>query len=299
MIAESADEEVALPEPGRVGDARPDSKFGDLATNAASQEAVANQPQELQRDADAALGTSSSDENSRPGAEAVEPEQDGEVNTAVAADSGPDMNAATTGAGNDDSKLVDDLAARGIMPSVAIKLLAALPPERRAAVAAYIEYWDSLKEKKDVGAGLLYNFIRSGDPLPAGFKTAQQQQDENVAEERRVRRQRAHNLLQTAYEKYARDATKRFIEEEFPKDVFARRVEDAKAQYAGSGTMFEKPEIAAQMARHSVWAEVAKEAPICTFEDFCAREGALILAEEGLDSADAEIEQLTSTSSIA
>jgi hypothetical protein len=104
--------------------------------------------------------------------------------------------------GNDRGALIDELAARGLMPSAAMKLIESLPPVRREQSLDYIEYWDSLKATKDVGPGLLYDLIRNGDRLPANFQTSRERAAKKAAADRQQALAMAQQSLELAYERY-------------------------------------------------------------------------------------------------
>ncbi len=170
--------------------------------------------------------------------------------------------------GESEGKLVDELAARGLVPSAALNLLAGLSPERLAAVTDYIEYWDSLRARGDVGPGLLYKFIKDGQPLPAGFETSRRREGRREAEEWAKRARQLDEDLEKRYAEYCREALNCAIAET-PAEEFERRV---MARYqeitAGSEFFEERPEVAKQLAEHDVRAEIGRTIALPSLEEF-------------------------------
>ena len=97
-------------------------------------------------------------------------------------------------------KLVDDLSARGLMPSAVLKLLGALPSDRLDKIPDYIDYFDQARKGGDVGPGLLYDLIKNGAPLPASFETTRQKADRLAAEDRSKNLARIQEELKSEYE---------------------------------------------------------------------------------------------------
>jgi hypothetical protein len=120
--------------------------------------------------------------------------------------------------------VLDELVSRGLMASAATNLLNAIPAARRESVPDYIEYWDFIKSTKQVGAGLLYELIKNGDPLPPAFQTRRQQAARRAAEERRDQLIMAKQSFDVEYDEYVRTTVDRFVDGEF-KEEFTRRVE--------------------------------------------------------------------------
>ena len=270
LIAESAPNEPALPEPGRLED----------------QKTAAHPPQPGTPPIQDIAGDPSRDE----------PREESNSDGGDSAGLSEDLPTRVVESGGEQDEkqapsvnpaLVDELSARGVMPSAAMKLLAEVPPGQLERVNDYIEYWDSIQGTK--GAGLLYSLIRDGSPLPTTFETARQKRESRALKERTSRIAAANKSLQEAYEAYTRQAIDRFIEEEYPKDEFARLVESKVQEFNSQPTFWDKlqkPEITEQMARHSVWASVAEKVPVLSFEDFCRREASRILAGSGVDPTD-------------
>jgi hypothetical protein len=73
-----------------------------------------------------------------------------------------------------ESKFVEELSERGLLPDVAERLLRSMPCERLTTVGEYIDYWDEAKRTGRVGEGFLYRLIQAGKPLPSNFETSQQ-----------------------------------------------------------------------------------------------------------------------------
>ncbi|HEY4361443.1 MAG TPA: replication initiator protein A [Bryobacteraceae bacterium] len=93
----------------------------------------------------------------------------------VSADPTPEplVSAAPAGEGDEiESKFVDELSIRGVMPSAAMKLLRSLPEERMKAVHDYIDYWDSIRKTKAVGEGFCSNSSRRGVLCPRTSRRA-------------------------------------------------------------------------------------------------------------------------------
>lgn len=78
--------------------------------------------------------------------------------------------------------LIDELSARGLVPSIVVKLLESIPAERRDRVRDYIEYWD---QAKNVSPGFLYDLIKTGAPLPSSFETSRDREKKRAAQEHR------------------------------------------------------------------------------------------------------------------
>jgi hypothetical protein len=187
------------------------------------------------------------------------------------------------------SVLLDALAARGLMASVAMKLLNALPAKRLESVPDYLEYWDSVKSAKDVGPGFLHELIKNGDPLPATFVTSRQREARRIVEERHNRIAMAKQSLDVAYEQYQEEALDRFIAEELPKEEYDRLYAAYKQQMLKQGSMFVNMQSAATfelMVRADVRAQIRKWVNVISFEEFCRREARRILADYQIDPAE-------------
>lgn len=190
-------------------------------------------------------------------------------------------------AGPEVEKLVDELACRGIMPSVATRLLDGFDASRLARVADKIEYWDSLQKTGRAGAGLLHEFIKSDIALPNGFEPRKTKEVRVALEFRRTNLTRVAEAVEHKYTEYCRQTVDRFVAKEIPVGEFERRVMERKEETAkSSGFWGVRPELAEQLARHEVRAEVTKSVPLLSLEQFRERELPKILHELGLDSAE-------------
>lgn len=180
-------------------------------------------------------------------------------------------------------KLVDDLSARGLMPSAVLKLLGSLAPEGLDKIPDYIDYFDHARKGGDIGPGLLYDLIRNGDPLPANFETRQQKSDRLTAEGRSKNATRIQEELRSEYEIHTRQAIDRYIAE-LPPGEFDRRVAAHMAAPANHPDFWkDRSDMAEQFARHAVRAEIAKGMTLPTYEDFSRRELPRIAAKFELD----------------
>lgn len=194
--------------------------------------------------------------------------------------------------------LVDQLAARGLMPSVAIKLLVSVQ-SRIEKVADYIEYWDFVRAGKEVGPGLLYDLIKNGDALPSSFETSRQRSVRKEAEEKKNRLVMAKQNLEFAYEEYRRNTINRFIADTISSDELARRIEASIQAAKNQPTFWDKslhPETTRQMAEHQVRLEISKQVSLLSFEDFCRTEAPRILRDYGIDPAELGITGSAQTS---
>lgn len=221
--------------------------------------------------------------------EAVEPnlpEPGPVVNTPVMKAESPHNHPGSDGDGVTDvqGKLVDDLSARGLMPSAVLKLLGSLPSVRLETIPDYIDYFDQAKRNGDVGPGLLYDLIKNGAPLPAGFETRRQRVGRLAAEDRAKNLARAEDALKAEYEGYTRQAIDRFIAEELPPGELDRRIAAYMADPANQSDFWkEHPDMAEQFARHAVRTEISKGISLPAYEDFSRRELPRIAAKFRLD----------------
>lgn len=187
-------------------------------------------------------------------------------------------------------KLVDDLSARGLMPSTVLKLLSSLPADQLDKVPDYIEYWDKARKGSDVGPGLLYELIKNGQPLPADFETKRQRADRLASEEHRKKLIAARERLKAEYEEHCRQVVDRFIEG-LPAGEFESRVAAHKAETANQSEFWnERPDVAEQFARHAVRTEIAKTVSLPAYEDFYMREMPRMAAELKLDPSEVNFE---------
>lgn len=197
-----------------------------------------------------------------------------------------------------EGKLVDELAARGLMPSTVMKLLESLPPEQLDRVPDLIEYWDAQRRVADVRPGLLYDLIRKGEPLPVGFETRRRRAERLASEERGKKLERAYETVERRYEAYCRQSVDRYIAEALPAGEYERRVSARREETLQvPGYWAEHPEFAEQLARRQVQAEIAKVVPLPTLEEFRQQELPRILSELNLDPGDfgLQLEQLPGT----
>ena len=181
---------------------------------------------------------------------------------------------------------MDDLSARGLMPSAVLKLLDTLPPDRLNSIPNYIDYFDQAQKGGDVGPGLLFDLIRNGDPLPASFETRWQKAERIAAEDRKENLGRIQEELKAEYESFTRQAIDGYIAEELPTGEFDRRVAAHMAEPANQSDFWkERPDVAEQFARHAVRAEISKGISLLAYEDFSPRELPRIAAKLQLDPA--------------
>jgi len=180
-------------------------------------------------------------------------------------------------------KIVDALAVRGIMPSVATRLLEGADADRLMRVGDQIEHWDDLGKAKNVGAGLLHEFIKNDAPLPRGFEPKRIKTARLEAEESRLNQARAREILEQRHAEHCRQEVERFISA-LPAGELERLVSERRERItATSSYLVDRPEIAEQMARHEVRAELAKSVSLSSIEDFQVRELPAILKELTLD----------------
>lgn len=186
-----------------------------------------------------------------------------------------------------ESRFVDALSARGLVPSTALKLIRSIPATRLLAIADYIDYWDTIKKNKDVHEGLLYRFIEQGSPLPANFETRQSREARKVSDERRREIARAKEDLTAQYREYRAKTIADFMAAMVSPDEFERRVIARKHELTITGGSMENmlPKLADSMIRSHLRAEIAKEADVLSFEDFSQKE----LARGGAQFEPAEI----------
>jgi len=195
-------------------------------------------------------------------------------------------------------ELIDELSARGVLPSVAIKLLRSVPGERLSQVTDYIAFWDTAQKTGDVRPGLLYDLIRSGDPLPANFET-RAQRDLREAGERRQRNQKAvATAMDARYGQYKTTTVDRVISEEIGEAEFERRVAEHVARASegvGESRWALSPDLADMTARRAIRAKIG-EAHALPFDEFSKRELPLVLDELHIDPSDLGPEPATAAS---
>lgn len=182
---------------------------------------------------------------------------------------------------------IDELCARGLRPSDVLKLLESLPSDRLDHISNYIEYWDAEKQKKDVGPGLLWDLIKTGDPLPPTFETKRQRVQRLSVDERRRKMNHVQEVMESSYEDYRRQAVDRYMSEGLPPGDFDRRVDEYKKEMLGQpGIWSNRPEVAEQFARHAIRAESAKAVTVLPYEEFYRKELPGLLARLKFDPAD-------------
>lgn len=192
----------------------------------------------------------------------------------------------------EESNLIDELAVRGMMPSVALKLLNSIPAERQEQIRDYIDYWDSVKQSGgNVGVGLLYDLIKTPQQLPPTFVTRRQRE----ARQRQVKRdadwRMVKDVLEQRYEAHRERHVDRFIAETVTPPEFERRVTTCKEKLSAQTNLdfpsvWNRPETIERQAHAMARAEIAQQVSIITFEDFRKAELPHLLAELQLDPAD-------------
>ncbi len=187
--------------------------------------------------------------------------------------------------------LVDELAARGIVPSVAMKLLEEIPADQHDQVRDYIEYWD---EATGVGPGFLHDLVKNRSPLPPTFVPKRVREARKREAERSAQREVIAGLLKTRYDNYRSSTIEQFIAA-LPVGEFENRVTEriqvlSANQAQDGGEWMSSPALIEQIARSTVRAEIAAGASVLPFEDFRTRELPGILAELRVDPADAGID---------
>jgi hypothetical protein len=182
-----------------------------------------------------------------------------------------------------DPKLIDELEARGIVRSVAGNLLSKLNQDQLARAADWIEYWDEERKIQNVGRGLLYKLVKSSDPLPPSFEPRRMKQAREVAEQERRRQERFEQELEKRYGEFCRASVDRAIAE-LPAGEFERRVIARREQTVSEpGFWGQRPEMADQIARHQVRAEITNSIPLPTLGEFRDRERADLRKESDTD----------------
>ena len=186
--------------------------------------------------------------------------------------------------------LIDQLSARGIMPSVAMKLLARIPAEQHETVFEYIEYWDSIPTQKR-GTGLLYNLIEKNEPLPSSFESRRIREKKRTDEERAELLRIIKESLKADYEAYRHRTVDQFIATQLSIPEFERRVAVRSRELSSQQTLdldsiWNRPEIRERQAQHEVRSQIENEINFLPFEEFRLRELPRILAELKLQPAD-------------
>jgi hypothetical protein len=183
---------------------------------------------------------------------------------------------------------IDELSARGLVPSKVVKLLQSLPAGRVDKVQDYIDYWDSIPQDRR-GTGLLYSLIQDGGPLPSSFETRRDREKKIAAQEHRQKLQAIKEELATAFEQYRDGAIDRFIGDELPPGEFERRAAARLKATAPQEGLWNRPEVLEQTARRAERRRIAEEMGthrFLSYEDFCKRELPAILTSLGLTPAE-------------
>jgi hypothetical protein len=192
--------------------------------------------------------------------------------------------------------LIDELSARGLMPSVVVKLLSFIPVDHHDQVRDYIEYWD---QAKNVAPGFLYDLIKSGAPLPSSFETRREHDKKRAAQEHREQLLAIKQELMTAYDRYRETTVDRFIAEELPAAEFDRRVADRLRTMPAQEGIWNRPDVLAQTARRAERRRIEEEMGthrFLSYENFCRRELPAVLTSLGLNPGDfPEFEQRTNS----
>jgi hypothetical protein len=249
VIARSQCPEPSLPQPGKIDPSPPPAK-------------LAHRPQQGGGKTQSAAPASQPEPSAQPGPE-VYPSHE--------TDPAPNI--------------LDELVARGLMASVAMKLLANLSLEQTECVTDYIDYWDFAKATNDVGPGFLYDLIKQCKPLPSGFEVNRQRLERKVNDERSYRLLMAKQMLDFAYDQYSRETIDQFIDEQFSKAELEHRIQTKKRELS-SHHRANRSAFSDQIAQHAVRAEIAPLVPLISFADFCRREAPGILSEYQIDPAD-------------
>lgn len=221
----------------------------------------------------------------------LELETDAAQPGASATPSKPHTAPAGKGAKEKEFNLIDELSARGLMPSVAMKLIASTPPDRQPEIVDYMHYWDSIRTQKR--AGLLIKLIEKGDPLPASFQTRREKEEQRIADDRQRKLGVVKNALTVAYEEHRRSVVDRCIEEQLTPAEFERRVVAHKKEHSVQAELWSRsmsPEAVDHMARNAVRAQIAEVVTVLPFDEFRQRELPKILAELQLDPAELGID---------
>jgi hypothetical protein len=174
--------------------------------------------------------------------------------------------------------LIDELSARGLMPSVVVKLLASIPADRHDRVRDYIDYWD---QAKNVEPGFLYDLIKTGGSLPSSFETRRERDKKLAAQEHRQKLQAIKEELTTAFEQYRETVIDRFIAEELTTIEFDRRVAVRLRTSPPQEGLWNRPDVLEQSARRAERKRIEEEMGTHRFmpyQDFCRREVPSILA---------------------
>jgi hypothetical protein len=193
-----------------------------------------------------------------------------------------------------DQKLLAELVARGIWESEAVKLASFSSSEQLERVGDCIDYWDSIRTKKQ--PGLLIRLIQANHSLPGNFETRRQRADRIAAEDRRQKLNQVEKLVEERYKNFCRKETDSYLTG-FPVVELERQVAEYKADLMSEQGILSKPETADQFARNAVRARIAAQVTLPTPEDFRRQQLPGILAELQLDPAEFGIEALSESDS--
>ena len=152
--------------------------------------------------------------------------------------------------------LIDQLSARGLMPSVEVKLLASISADRHDQVRDYIDYWD---KAKNVEPGFLYDLIKNGGPLPSSFETRGKQEKKRSAQQHREQLHAIKEELTSAFDRYRQAVIDRFIADELTTDEFERRVAARVKMSPPQEGIWNRPDVLEQTARRSERKRVEEE----------------------------------------
>jgi hypothetical protein len=158
-------------------------------------------------------------------------------------------------------------------------------------VPDYIEYWDSVKAKsaKEVGVGLLYELIRNGGPLPAGFETKRVRETKEAAARRSERVAKAREALQVAHNRHREQEIDRHISDQLSVEEYERLCARHREELVDQIDFLEGRQhgpLFDAMLSAAVRADIAKALQIITLDEFCRRDGQQLLAPYGLTPAE-------------
>jgi hypothetical protein len=183
--------------------------------------------------------------------------------------------------GHDD--ILTALTDRGVMYSVALKILKEKPLDGRDKVRGYIDYWDSIRTQKH--PGLLVSLIQRGDPLPSTFETSAQRHDRHLADDRRRDSERINEALSSRYDAYRGMVVEEFIASGLAAGDFEGRVQAEKSRMLQQSDVWARmnPDLLDSSARLFVRGEIAKGIDALSFEAFRAQELPRVVNDLQLD----------------
>lgn len=180
--------------------------------------------------------------------------------------------------------VLEALTSRGIIRPVAVNLVTGKSEESLQRVQDYIEYWDAIKNEKR--PGLLVQLIRVSEELPSTFETRRQREERQAEHERLTKLTRYNDLMESKYAQYCKRRVDEFLAE-VPVEEVEQRVASYKAEFLEQATFWsDKPELADQMARRAICAQIQEGTPLQSFEDFSQQNASTVLSELGLHSGD-------------